>query len=136
MTPDQIANLPYRRNVGVMLVNAEGHAFVGQRLDSDVPAWQMPQGGIDDGETFEAATTAASEVGSVATICTCTCRTCTCCTAAGSRARSSRCRGGFVAPRIGQYHPCLLVQYQYLCRCIVATLETQRLRHARRGCQN
>lgn len=50
MTPEQIANLPYRRNVGVMLVNAEGHAFVGQRLDSEVPAWQMPQGGIDEGE--------------------------------------------------------------------------------------
>lgn len=51
MTPEDIAKLPYRRNVGVMLVNAQGHAFVGQRLDSDVPAWQMPQGGIDKGET-------------------------------------------------------------------------------------
>ncbi|MGP6088467.1 RNA pyrophosphohydrolase [Antarctobacter jejuensis] len=50
MTPDEIAKLPYRRNVGVMLVNAEGHAFVGQRTDSEVPAWQMPQGGIDKGE--------------------------------------------------------------------------------------
>ena len=50
MTPDQIAALPYRRNVGVMLVNAAGHAFVGQRIDSDSPAWQMPQGGIDKGE--------------------------------------------------------------------------------------
>lgn len=51
MTPEEIAKLPYRRNVGVMLVNGKGHAFVGQRLDSDVPAWQMPQGGIDKGET-------------------------------------------------------------------------------------
>ena len=51
MTPEEIAELPYRRNVGVMLVNAEGHAFVGQRLDSEVPAWQMPQGGIDKGES-------------------------------------------------------------------------------------
>ncbi|MEQ9694459.1 RNA pyrophosphohydrolase [Shimia sp. SDUM112013] len=51
MTPEQIADLPYRRNVGVMLVNAEGHAFVGQRKDSEQPAWQMPQGGIDKGET-------------------------------------------------------------------------------------
>ncbi|SFL27656.1 RNA pyrophosphohydrolase [Shimia haliotis] len=51
MTPEEIAKLPYRRNVGVMLVNAEGHAFVGQRLDSEVAAWQMPQGGIDKGET-------------------------------------------------------------------------------------
>ncbi|MDC0737606.1 RNA pyrophosphohydrolase [Cognatishimia sp. SS12] len=51
MSPDEIAKLPYRRNVGVMLVNQEGAAFVGQRLDSEVPAWQMPQGGIDAGET-------------------------------------------------------------------------------------
>ncbi|MCC1494247.1 RNA pyrophosphohydrolase [Cognatishimia sp. F0-27] len=53
LTPDAIAQLPYRRNVGVMLINAQGHAWVGQRLDSpvDTPAWQMPQGGIDKGET-------------------------------------------------------------------------------------
>ncbi|SDX91230.1 RNA pyrophosphohydrolase [Citreimonas salinaria] len=50
MTPDEIARLPYRRNVGLMLVNADGQVFVGQRLDSDIPAWQMPQGGIDPGE--------------------------------------------------------------------------------------
>ncbi len=50
MTPEEIAKLPYRRNVGVMLINEAGHVFVGQRLDSDVPAWQMPQGGIDKGE--------------------------------------------------------------------------------------
>ena len=51
MTPEEIAKLPYRRNVGVMLVNEAGHAFVGQRIDSETPAWQMPQGGIDAGET-------------------------------------------------------------------------------------
>lgn len=44
------SHLPYRQNVGVMLINADGHAFVGQRRDSDLPAWQMPQGGIDKGE--------------------------------------------------------------------------------------
>ncbi|MGY3438319.1 MULTISPECIES: RNA pyrophosphohydrolase [unclassified Marinovum] len=55
MTPEEIARLPYRRNVGVMLVNAEGHAFVGQRIDSETAAWQMPQGGIDDGEDARAA---------------------------------------------------------------------------------
>ncbi len=55
MTPEEIAKLPYRRNVGVMLVNADGHAFVGQRIDSEIPAWQMPQGGIDKGEDARAA---------------------------------------------------------------------------------
>lgn len=42
--------LPYRPCVGVMLINADGLIFAGQRLDSSVAAWQMPQGGIDDGE--------------------------------------------------------------------------------------
>ncbi|MEL7279948.1 MAG: RNA pyrophosphohydrolase [Pseudomonadota bacterium] len=42
--------LPYRPCAGVMLVNAAGEVFVGQRKDSDVAAWQMPQGGIDAGE--------------------------------------------------------------------------------------
>ena len=55
MTPDQIAALPYRQNVGVMLVNADGLVFVGQRIDSDIAAWQMPQGGIDKGEDPRAA---------------------------------------------------------------------------------
>jgi putative (di)nucleoside polyphosphate hydrolase len=48
--PDRIAKLPYRPCVGVMLVNGEGKVFVGQRLDRDHDAWQMPQGGIDKGE--------------------------------------------------------------------------------------
>ena len=51
MTPEEIAELPYRPCVGVMLVNTEGHVFVGQRRDRDQDAWQMPQGGIDPGET-------------------------------------------------------------------------------------
>ena len=50
MTPDDIAKLPYRPCAGVMLVNAMGHVFVGQRLDNSQDAWQMPQGGIDEGE--------------------------------------------------------------------------------------
>ena len=55
LTADQIAKLPYRKCVGVMLVNSAGHVFVGQRIDSDIPAWQMPHGGIDDGEDPDAA---------------------------------------------------------------------------------
>lgn len=42
--------LPYRPCVGVVLVNRQGLIFAGRRLDSPVPAWQMPQGGIDEGE--------------------------------------------------------------------------------------
>ncbi len=51
MTPEDIARLPYRPCVGVMLANAEGRVFVGQRIDQDITAWQMPQGGIDPGES-------------------------------------------------------------------------------------
>lgn len=50
MTPEEIAKLPYRQNVGVMVMNAVGQVFVGQRKDNVVAAWQMPQGGIDKGE--------------------------------------------------------------------------------------
>ncbi|MCC2978961.1 RNA pyrophosphohydrolase [Sphingomonas sp. IC4-52] len=43
-------DLPYRPCVGVMLLNRQGQVFVGQRLDTTLEAWQMPQGGIDPGE--------------------------------------------------------------------------------------
>jgi putative (di)nucleoside polyphosphate hydrolase len=49
------ATLPYRPCVGVVLVNRDGLIFAGQRLDSTADAWQMPQGGIDDGEKPRAA---------------------------------------------------------------------------------
>jgi len=47
--------LPYRSNVGIMMVNEKGYVFVGQRLDNNQNAWQMPQGGIDAGEDPETA---------------------------------------------------------------------------------
>ena len=50
MSPEEIARLPYRPCVGVMIVNAAGKVFVGQRRDNFQDAWQMPQGGIDKGE--------------------------------------------------------------------------------------
>jgi putative (di)nucleoside polyphosphate hydrolase len=49
------ADLPYRPAVGIMLLNRAGKAFVGQRLDSTLEAWQLPQGGLDAGETPEEA---------------------------------------------------------------------------------
>lgn len=42
--------LPYRPCAGVVLLNRQGLIFAGQRLDRP-DAWQMPQGGIDAGET-------------------------------------------------------------------------------------
>jgi putative (di)nucleoside polyphosphate hydrolase len=49
MTTDP-STLPYRPGAGVMLLNREGKVFVAQRLDSTLEAWQMPQGGLDEGE--------------------------------------------------------------------------------------
>lgn len=43
--------LGYRPAVGVMLINPERKVWVGQRLDNALDAWQMPQGGLDAGET-------------------------------------------------------------------------------------
>jgi putative (di)nucleoside polyphosphate hydrolase len=48
-------DLPYRPAAGIMLLNPEGNVWVGQRLDSTLEAWQMPQGGVDEGEDVEAA---------------------------------------------------------------------------------
>ncbi len=48
------SNLPYRPCVGILLINSDDKIFVGERRDTP-GAWQMPQGGIDEGETPEAA---------------------------------------------------------------------------------
>mgnify|MGYP002620054638 CR=1 FL=1 len=50
MTPETIAALPYRPCVGIVLINPQGQIFAGQRIDTEAPAWQMPQGGVDAGE--------------------------------------------------------------------------------------
>ena len=50
MQQSDIEQLPYRPNVGVMLINSAGLVFVAQRLEHYSEAWQMPQGGIDPGE--------------------------------------------------------------------------------------
>lgn len=56
-----ISNLPYRPCVGIMMVNSGGMAFVGQRIDTRGQPdeggiyWQMPQGGVDEGEDLRAA---------------------------------------------------------------------------------
>lgn len=47
-------NLPYRPCVGIALFNSEGKVFVGERIDAP-GSWQMPQGGIDEGEELETA---------------------------------------------------------------------------------
>jgi putative (di)nucleoside polyphosphate hydrolase len=64
---EDLAALPYRPCVGVMLVNPYGKVFVGQRIDTrkraelgeaatgEGDAWQMPQGGIDEGEDLRPA---------------------------------------------------------------------------------
>ena len=44
-------DLPYRPCVGIMLFNQDGKVFVGKRIDQSVEGWQMPQGGIDKGES-------------------------------------------------------------------------------------
>ncbi|MGH6959540.1 MAG: RNA pyrophosphohydrolase, partial [Dongiaceae bacterium] len=55
MAASDVTRLPYRRGVGIMLLNPRGEVFVARRIDMPSDAWQMPQGGIDEGETPEAA---------------------------------------------------------------------------------
>ncbi len=53
---NEFVQLPYRPCVGVMLVNSDGKVFVGKRIDNiENDAWQMPQGGVDDGEDLRVA---------------------------------------------------------------------------------
>ena len=60
MTEFDRESMPYRACVGVMLLNAHGKVWIGQRIpkwhgDLSAKLWQMPQGGIDKGETPEQA---------------------------------------------------------------------------------
>jgi putative (di)nucleoside polyphosphate hydrolase len=50
-----VADLPYRPGVGLMLINDARQVFVARRIDTAEDAWQMPQGGIDEGENPEEA---------------------------------------------------------------------------------
>ena len=43
-------NLPMRQGVGVIILNNQNKIFVGKRKDNPIDKWQMPQGGIDQGE--------------------------------------------------------------------------------------
>jgi putative (di)nucleoside polyphosphate hydrolase len=47
---NDLFNLSYRPCVGLMIINDKNNIFTGQRLDFISTAWQMPQGGIDEGE--------------------------------------------------------------------------------------
>lgn len=43
--------LAYRPCVGLLLLNRDGEIFAGRRIDNQAEAWQMPQGGVDEGES-------------------------------------------------------------------------------------
>lgn len=55
MSEAELSALPYRPCVGITLINPAGLIFAGRRLDGGAGAWQMPQGGIDEGEKPRAA---------------------------------------------------------------------------------
>jgi putative (di)nucleoside polyphosphate hydrolase len=44
-------DLPYRLGVGMMLINDQNQVLLGKRIDTKMDKWQMPQGGLDEGET-------------------------------------------------------------------------------------
>lgn len=51
VTRPELERLPYRRGVGLMILDGEGRVFVARRIDMPSEAWQMPQGGIHSGES-------------------------------------------------------------------------------------
>ena len=65
----KISNLPLRKGVGIVLLNNENKVFVAKRIDNPKNFWQMPQGGIDEGEDYyEAALRELKEETSVVSI--------------------------------------------------------------------
>jgi len=48
----QFKELPLRTGVGIIVLNKENKVFVAKRRDNQINKWQMPQGGVDEGETF------------------------------------------------------------------------------------
>ena len=49
---ERFKNLPYRIGVGIVVLNKENKIFVAKRIDNPKNFWQMPQGGVDEGEDF------------------------------------------------------------------------------------
>ena len=49
---DQYKNLPLRSGVGIVVLNKKNKIFVARRIDNPKKFWQMPQGGIDEGEDY------------------------------------------------------------------------------------
>jgi putative (di)nucleoside polyphosphate hydrolase len=49
---EKFKNLPLRVGVGIVLLNKDNKVFVAKRIDNPKNFWQMPQGGVDDGEDF------------------------------------------------------------------------------------
>ena len=49
---DKFKNLPLRCGVGIILLNSKNEVFVARRIDNPKNFWQMPQGGVDEGEDF------------------------------------------------------------------------------------
>ena len=49
---EKYKNLPLRNGVGIILLNKENKIFVAKRIDNPKNFWQMPQGGVDEGENF------------------------------------------------------------------------------------
>ena len=63
------SELPLRKGVGIILLNDENKVFVAKRIDNPKNFWQMPQGGIDDGENYyEAAIRELKEETSVVSV--------------------------------------------------------------------
>ena len=52
---EKYKNLPLRNGVGIVVLNSENKVFVAKRIDNPKNFWQMPQGGINEGEDFYSA---------------------------------------------------------------------------------
>ena len=66
---EKFEKLPLRNGVGMVVLNKDNYVFVGKRIDNPKNFWQMPQGGVDNGEEFyEAAIRELEEETSIKTV--------------------------------------------------------------------
>ena len=66
---EKYKNLPLRSGVGIVVLNKKNQIFLAKRIDNPKNFWQMPQGGVDNGENFyEAAIRELEEETSIKTV--------------------------------------------------------------------
>ena len=69
----KISELPLRNGVGIVVLNKQNKVFVAKRIDNPKNFWQMPQGGVDEGELPDSLAASVEYTSGLFFICCCCC---------------------------------------------------------------